>query len=556
MSSNPAPREACSKGSRPRARSSARSSSTRSRRRRCRMKSPRMTFPPRRSSSQPWLGRRAPPMPRSSSSHSWKPRSRSRRRWRRLRRRWRRSCRSGPASGRRRDLAGRVRRRPSRPRSNRSFRSAPARKPMVEVPPLELEPDFDTGATDGGHEVDDRPLAIDDAGVGRVGGGRRSGAIDLSLDGVVTQGDEPGSLVFANIDAPPAKPTIEDLEGRVADDPDDPEGHKALGEALIEAGERERGIEELDLATTGFETRGNLRQAQDLVDEILRLDPNSVRHRQKQVEFAFKSGDKAKLIDAYVELADTLLRSDLPDKARAVYKRVSEHDPANERAKAALAMLAPVATPPPEPPAKPKAKVRETEGKAAARDAKMTVRDEAVEAGDFVDLSAMILEEDLPVRDTRMKVADEEPTGDEERDFQEMLARFKQGIDENIDEGDFQSHYDLGVAFKEMGLLDEAIAELQKALRSPDGKLRSSEALGVCFIDKGAYVVAESILRRALDLPASGDQERLGVLYWLGRALEEQGKRVEARDLYGRVFAVDIRFRDVRERAKALAKAK
>src|SRR5216117_3910190 len=435
----------------------------------------------------------------------------------------------------------------------------PARKPMVEVPPLELEPDFDTGATDrgGGHEVDDQPLAIDDAGVGRVGGGRRSGAIDLSLDGVVTQGDEPGSLVFADIDAPPVKPTIEDLEGRVADDPDDPEGHKALGEALIEAGERERGIEELDLATTGFETRGNLRQAQDLVDEILRLDPNSVRHRQKHVEFAFKSGDKAKLIDAYLELADTLLRSDLPDKARAVYKRVGEHDPANERAKAALAMLAPVATPPPEPPAKPKAKVRETEGKTAARDAKMTVRDEAVEAGDFVDLSAMILEEDLPVRDTRMKVADEEPTGDEERDFQEMLARFKQGIDENIDDGDFQSHYDLGVAFKEMGLLDEAIAELQKALRAPDGKLRSSEALGVCFIDKGAFVVAESILRRALDLPAAGgDEERLGVLYWLGRALEEQGKRVEARELYGRVFAVDIRFRDVGERSKALAKAK
>src|SRR5881628_594331 len=178
----------------------------------------------------------------------------------------------------------------------------PARKPMVEVPPLELEPDFDTGATDQGHEVDDQPLAIDDA---RAGGGRRSGAIDLSLDGVVSLGDEPGSLVFANIDATPATPTIEELEGRVADDPDDPEGHQALGEALIEGGERERGVEELDLATTGFETRGNLPRAQDLVDEILRLDPNSVRHRQKQVEFAFKSGDKAKLIDAYVERADT-----------------------------------------------------------------------------------------------------------------------------------------------------------------------------------------------------------------------------------------------------------
>src|SRR3989442_5529458 len=438
----------------------------------------------------------------------------------------------------------------------------PPRKSMVEVPPLELEPDFDTSATDQKHHIDDQPLAIEDvraggdASIGSGRGGRRSGAIDLSLDGVVIQGDESGSLMFGEIDAAPAKPTIEELEGRVADDPDDPEAHQALGEALIEAGERERGVVELDLATTGFETRGNLPQAQDLVDEILRLDPNSVRHRQKQVEFAFKSGDKVKLIDAYVELADTLLRSDLPDKARAVYKRVAQHDPTNERAKAALAMLAPVATPPPEPPAKPKAKVRDTEGRTPAPDAKMKVRDEAVEAGDFVDLSAMMLDEDLPARDTRMKVADEEPTGDEERDFQEMLARFKQGIDENIDEGDFQSHYDLGVAFKEMGLLDEAIAELQKALGAPDGKLRSSEALGGGFRDMGAYVVAESILRRALDLPASGDQERLGVLYWLGRALEEQGKPVEARDLYGRVFAVDIRFRDVRERAKALAKAK
>jgi tetratricopeptide (TPR) repeat protein len=445
----------------------------------------------------------------------------------------------------------------------------PKRKPLIEVPPLELEPDFDT-ATDEGHDVDDQPLAVDEGpALGGLRGfiqtendtsitsaGRRSAAIDLGLDGIVNQGSEAGSLVFENIEATFGTPTIQDLEGRVADDPDDPDAHQALGEALIETGERERGIEELDLATTGFENRGNLPQAQDLVDEILRLDPNSVRHRQKQVEFAFKSGDKAKLIDAYLELADTLLRSDLPDKARAVYRRVAEHDPTCERATAALAMLAPAAPPPPPPKAKGKPAARDTEEKTAPRDARMKVRDEAVDTGDFVDLSAMMLADDEPVRDTRMKVADEEPTGDEEKDFQEMLTRFKRGIDENIDEGDFQSHYDLGVAFKEMGLLDEAISELQKALRAPDGKLRSSEALGVCFIEKGAHVVAESILRRALDLPASGDQERLGILYWLGRALEEQGKRVEAREQYGRVFAVDIRFRDVGERSKALAKAK
>src|SRR2546425_11214540 len=80
------------------------------------------------------------------------------------------------------------------------------------------------------------------------------------------------------------------------------------------------------------------------------------------------------------------LRQDLPDKARAVYQRVAEHDRTNERAKAALAMLAPAAPPPPPP--KPPAR----EGRTAPKDAKMKVRDEVVEAGDFVDLSAMILD--------------------------------------------------------------------------------------------------------------------------------------------------------------------
>ena len=449
-----------------------------------------------------------------------------------------------------------VPKRPSGPPPAPPPSGPPKRKTVVEVPPLELEPDFDTATAEAGHEVDDEPLAIEE-GHGHpsfittdddtsISTGRRSGFIDLGIDGITNQGDQASSLVFSNIEETPEAASVEELESRVADNPDDPGAHQALGEALIEGGDRDRGIEELDLATAGFENAGNLQQAQDLVEEILRLDPNSVRHRQKAVEFAFKAGDKPKLVDAYLELADTLLRSDLPDKARSVYERVADHDRGNERAKAALAMLSPATAP------------AKTEGKVKAKDAKMKVRDETDVDGDFVDLGSMILdaEDDDDSRDTRMTVADEEPTGDEEQDFQDMLARFKQGIDENIDETDFQSHYDLGVAFKEMGLLDEAIAELQKALRASEGKLRTSEMLGVCFFEKAAYGVAESILRRGLELSASGDQERLGILYWLGRALEEQGKKVEARDLYGRVFAVDIRFLDVEQRAQALAKAR
>jgi hypothetical protein len=207
------------------------------------------------------------------------------------------------------------------------------RKPVVEVPPLELEPDFEAASASSSAEVDDQPLAVEEERPARRFGrpegdspatsGRKSGFIDLGIDEVVNHGDQPGALVFTNIEEAPSGASIEDLEGRVADDPDDPEAHRALGEALIEAGDRDRGIEELDHAAAGLENRGALASAQDLTEEILRLDPNSVRHRQKQVEYAFKSGDKARLIDAYLELADTLLRGDLPDKARAVYQRVA-----------------------------------------------------------------------------------------------------------------------------------------------------------------------------------------------------------------------------------------
>ena len=140
-----------------------------------------------------------------------------------------------------------------------------------------------------------------------------------------------------------------------------------------------------------------------------------------------------------------------------------------------------------------------------------------------------------------MKGEQLETTGDEQRDFEDMLAQFKKGIDENVGHDDYEAHYDLGIAFKEMGLLDEAIAEFQKALRDPGGRLRTSEALGVAFFEKGQMAVAEAVLRRAVDTLGGGDDQKIGLIYWLGRACEAQGRLSEARQSYERAMAVDIR---------------
>jgi tetratricopeptide (TPR) repeat protein len=153
-----------------------------------------------------------------------------------------------------------------------------------------------------------------------------------------------------------------------------------------------------------------------------------------------------------------------------------------------------------------------------------------------------------------MRIDRREPKDeDEQREFKEILEQFKRGIDENLDTDDFEAHYDLGVAFKEMGLLDEAIAEFQKALRAPEGKLRTSEALGLAFFEKEQFPVSEAVLRRAVDAVDGGDEAKIGCIYWLGRALEAQGKHADAIASYERAMAVDIRFMDLTDRVHRLS---
>jgi tetratricopeptide (TPR) repeat protein len=264
---------------------------------------------------------------------------------------------------------------------------------------------------------------------------------------------------------------------------------------------------------------------------------------QKRVEVAYRTGDKARLIDSYLELGDALVRSGALEKSLAVYRRVLEHEPDNARAGSALLALAP---PEDEPAAEP---IAPSSTRVSAPAAPQPA---PAGNGEFVDLGSLVMDEDKIVRDTRMRVEDEEPTGDEEKDFKEMLSAFKRGIEQNLEADDFQSHYDLGVAFKEMGLLDEAIAEFQKALRSPQGRLRTSEALGVCFYEKAQYPIAEAILRRAIDSQPGADDEKVGLLYWLARSYEAQSKVEDALGTFRRVMAVDIRFADAGDRMSQL----
>jgi tetratricopeptide (TPR) repeat protein len=172
----------------------------------------------------------------------------------------------------------------------------------------------------------------------------------------------------------------------------------------------------------------------------------------------------------------------------------------------------------------------------------------------LVDLADW-LREDASPRSYRMVAEDDKRVGEEQADFTDMLEKFKAGVAANVDDEDFDSHYDLGVAYREMGLIDEAIAEFQKALRGATQRIRAYEALGQCFIDRREYDVAITILSRSLREPGMEDEDLIGVLYLLGFASEEGRKPRDAAAYYQRVFAIDIDFRDVSQRLKHMGKA-
>ena len=171
-----------------------------------------------------------------------------------------------------------------------------------------------------------------------------------------------------------------------------------------------------------------------------------------------------------------------------------------------------------------------------------------------MDLGAVLLGEEVQTgeKSTRFVVPYEEPTGDDQADFDRMLTQFRDKVSENIDTGDVTAHYDLGTAYMEMGLLDEAISEFQVVLQGASDHLATYEMLGQAFLQKNEPKAALQSLQRGLDAPCEVEEERVGIFYYLGLAHETIGDKETALEFYDRVFAIDINFADVTERLRAL----
>jgi tetratricopeptide (TPR) repeat protein len=121
-----------------------------------------------------------------------------------------------------------------------------------------------------------------------------------------------------------------------------------------------------------------------------------------------------------------------------------------------------------------------------------------------------------------------------------------------LDNEDAESHYSLGLAYKEMGLFDEAISEFLVASRSVERKIDSLILQGVCFRELGNTEKAVEILTDTLNLPDINDDELLGVKYELAICREVLGEKPLARQLYAEIITVRPDFSDTASRMEAL----
>jgi tetratricopeptide (TPR) repeat protein len=140
--------------------------------------------------------------------------------------------------------------------------------------------------------------------------------------------------------------------------------------------------------------------------------------------------------------------------------------------------------------------------------------------------------------------------------FAAVFREFKKGVSQALEEGDHEAHYDLGIAYREMGLLDDAIGEFRAAIGSPLRRVDGLHMLGLCCLEQGQLDEAVGHLREALETADVTQEQALAVRFELGRAFEQKGDVSAAREAWESVAAIDPGFCEVEERLTGLEEAK
>lgn len=136
--------------------------------------------------------------------------------------------------------------------------------------------------------------------------------------------------------------------------------------------------------------------------------------------------------------------------------------------------------------------------------------------------------------------------------FESLFASFKKGVSATLEEGDFDTRFDLGIAYREMGLFGDAISEFAVCLGSPARQLESLHMMALCAVELGRPGDAVSHLEQALSGRDLAPDRQAALQLDLGRARRLAGNGVAARAALDAVRALDPGFPGLAQELAAL----
>lgn len=183
----------------------------------------------------------------------------------------------------------------------------------------------------------------------------------------------------------------------------------------------------------------------------------------------------------------------------------------------------------------------------ALRDPGSAVGFESGGSEEYVDLTKMVFDD---IVEAASPEPAEEPASEIDAELDSIFQEFQKGVRDQCGDEDYETHYDLGIAYREMGLIQEAIVEFRLAAKGDGRSIDARLMLAACQRDRGALDAAVAVLLDTLTDPRCTGEASLAVRYDLASAYAAQGKEKEAARLYQSIASEDPTFRDAQAKGR------
>lgn len=274
---------------------------------------------------------------------------------------------------------------------------------------------------------------------------------------------------------------VMDMRQRLEKRPGDALGYVELGNLLLDVSDFYGAVESYLKAAEIYRATGREKMVFELLEGVLDICPESLAAARELVRTRSSLGLEGQARSLY-RLAVAYLLNDSPHEAVAALEASVQTDPGFTMAVALL------------------------DG----------VRPGLADADNYADIASILADID--------RMFD----SDSARALAALVKEFQDGIDEAIAPDDFNTHYDLGIAYREMGLLREAVDEFSQVLPSPDHRIKAREMLGRCYLNMSRFDEAEEHFQKGMTLAGKDTVALIGFHLHLAQVFEATGRKRQA----------------------------